>query len=174
MTAGGRRRVAFGLGANLGDRLAALQGAVDLLCAAGPTPVAVSPVYQTAPVGGPDQPDYLNAVLVVETDQAPRDLLALAQRVEQAFRRTREVRWGPRTLDVDVLAIGADVVDEPDLQVPHPRAAERAFVLVPWAAADPEAELPGRGPITALLSTLDVAGVVARPDLVLVLPPGAP
>lgn len=170
MTVARARRVALGLGANLGDRLAALQGAVDLVCAAGPVPVAVSPVYQTEPVGGPDQPAYLNAVLVVASDLPPGRLLALAHEAESAFHRTRDVRWGPRTLDVDVLAIGDLVVDEPDLQVPHPRAHERAFVLVPWAAADPGAVLPGHGSVSALASAVDATGVTPRPDLVLTLP----
>jgi len=132
------RRAYFGIGSNLGDRLAHLQLAVDELAAAdGVELVAVSPVYETAPVGGPEQPDYLNAVVAVDTAHRARDLLALAQSIEAAAARVRSVRWGPRTLDVDVLLVGDEVVDEPDLVVPHPRLRERAFVLVPLSDLDP-------------------------------------
>jgi len=143
-------RVAFGLGANLGDRVAALQGAVDML-APLLQDARVSSVFETAPVGGPDgQPDYANAVLVGETSASPQQLLEAAQAAEEAWHRTREVRWGPRTLDVDVLDAGGLRSDDPDLTLPHPRAHERAFVLVPWAEADPGAEIPGRGRVVDL------------------------
>ena len=99
--------------------------------------VAVSPVYETAPEGGPEQPDYLNAVVAVETPLTPRALLRLANAIEAEADRVRTVRWGPRTLDVDVLLVGDEHVDEPDLVVPHPRMTERAFVLVPLADLDP-------------------------------------
>ena len=134
-------RVALSLGANLGDRLAALQHAVDTLAELGPL-AAVSDVYETDPVGGPEQPDYYNAVVTLDTQEAPREVLAAAQRAEQAKGRTREVRWGARTLDVDVLAYGDLVSDEPELTLPHPRALERAFVLIPWAEIDPQFRLP--------------------------------
>jgi 2-amino-4-hydroxy-6-hydroxymethyldihydropteridine diphosphokinase len=131
-------RAHLGIGSNLGDRAAHLQAAVDGLAAApGIRVVAVSPVYETAPVGGPPQPDYLNAVVVVETARSPRELLDLAQQLEEAAARVRGERWGPRTLDVDVLMVGDEQVDEPDLVVPHPRMSERAFVLVPLADVDP-------------------------------------
>ncbi|HET7900896.1 MAG TPA: 2-amino-4-hydroxy-6-hydroxymethyldihydropteridine diphosphokinase [Candidatus Nanopelagicales bacterium] len=135
------KRVAFGLGANLGDTVAALQGAVDVLVQHLEAP-AVSSVYETSPVGGVEQPDYLNAVLVGDCDEPPSRLLALAHRVEQSWNRTRDVRWGPRTLDIDLLAVGAVVSDDPVLTLPHPRARERGFVLLPWAEADPDAVLP--------------------------------
>ena len=132
-------RAYLGLGSNLGDRLAHLQAAIDGLAA---TPdvhvVAVSRVYETAPVGGPPQDDYLNAVVAVDTTLGPRELLAVAQRLESDARRVRATRWGPRTLDVDVLVVGDERVDEPDLVVPHPRMTERAFVLVPLADVAPE------------------------------------
>jgi 2-amino-4-hydroxy-6-hydroxymethyldihydropteridine diphosphokinase len=132
------RRAYFGIGSNLGDRLGYLQLAVDELAAApGVRVVGVSPVYETAPVGGPEQPDFLNAVVAVDTATSAHDLLALAQRIEQAAERVRTVRWGPRTLDVDVLLVGDEHVDDPDLVVPHPRLAERAFVVVPLADLDP-------------------------------------
>lgn len=132
------RRAYLGLGSNVGDRAAMLQGAVDGLAATdGVTVVAVSPVYETEPVGGPDQPDYLNAVVGVDTQLTARDLLGVAQRLESAAGRVRGERWGPRTLDVDVLLVGDERVDEPDLVVPHPRLYERAFVMVPLADLDP-------------------------------------
>jgi len=132
------RRAYLGIGSNLGDRAARLQAAVDGLAAAdGVTVAEVSPVYETDPVGGPDQPQYLNAVVAVDTDCTPRELLELAQRLEDAADRVRGERWGPRTLDVDVLLVGDDEVTEPDLVVPHPRMYERAFVMVPLAELDP-------------------------------------
>jgi 2-amino-4-hydroxy-6-hydroxymethyldihydropteridine diphosphokinase len=132
------RRVYLGLGSNLGDRPARLQEAVDGLAATpGVTVVGVSRVYETSPVGGPPQPDYLNAVVVVETAWSPRKLLELAHRLEAHAERVRTERWGARTLDVDVLLVGDEQVDEPDLTIPHPRMAERAFVLVPLADLDP-------------------------------------
>ena len=136
-------RVAFGLGANLGSPLDALQGAVNALAAdPGLRDVKASSVYRTRPVGGVEQPDFLNAVVIADTDLLPADLLTLAHRVEQLFGRTRDVRWGPRTLDVDLLVVGDVVSDDPRLTLPHPRAAERGFVLIPWAEVDPDATLP--------------------------------
>jgi 2-amino-4-hydroxy-6-hydroxymethyldihydropteridine diphosphokinase len=132
------RRTYFGLGSNLGDRAAHLQDAVDGLAVTDRiTVIAASPVYETEPVGGPEQPDYLNAVVAVDTDLAPRQLLEVAQRLEHEAEREHGERWGPRTLDVDVLLVGDEHVDEPDLVVPHPRLFERAFVMVPLADLDP-------------------------------------
>jgi 2-amino-4-hydroxy-6-hydroxymethyldihydropteridine diphosphokinase len=132
------RRAYFGIGSNLGDRLAYLQLAVNELGAAdGIEVVGISSVYETVPVGGPEQPDYLNAVVAVDTARSARELLALAQSIEAVAERVRTVRWGPRTLDVDVLLVGDERVDEPDLVVPHPRMTERAFVVVPLADLDP-------------------------------------
>jgi 2-amino-4-hydroxy-6-hydroxymethyldihydropteridine diphosphokinase len=131
--------VYLGLGSNLGDRLASLQGAVDLLrIEAGIELIRSSRVWETVPVGGPEQPDFLNAVLRAEVGLAPLDLLAACQRVEAALGRVREVRWGPRTIDVDVLMIGARAIDDPGLVVPHPRMHERAFVLMPLLEIDPD------------------------------------
>jgi 2-amino-4-hydroxy-6-hydroxymethyldihydropteridine diphosphokinase len=172
MTQGMRpiRRVAFGLGSNLGDSFETLQGAVDSLLE---TPelmaVAVSPVYETQPVGGPEQPAYLNAVLVVDSTLPPRSLLERAQAVENAFGREREERWGPRTLDVDVLAVGNQVLDDEDLQLPHPRVPERAFVLAPWSDVDPAFEVPGLGTVEQLAADIERSGVRRRLDLELVL-----
>jgi 2-amino-4-hydroxy-6-hydroxymethyldihydropteridine diphosphokinase len=153
------------IGSNLGDRRAALQDAVDGFRA---DLVAVSPVYETAPWGPVPQDDYLNAVLIVRDDAAaPADWLRRAQELENAAGRTRDVRWGPRTLDVDVIAVDDVTSDDPALTLPHPRAATRAFVLVPWCAVAPDARI-GSVPITDLLAALpadDVAGVRHRPDL---------
>lgn len=172
-TAPVRRPVALALGSNLGDSATVLQAAVDDLAALpGLSLGAVSAVYRTAPVGGPEQPDYLNAVVVGETTLDPLALLTATQGVERAHHRVRDVRWGPRTLDVDVLALGDEVVDEPTLQVPHPRAHERAFVLVPWTDADPAAVIPGRGPVADLVAGVDRTGVT-RTDIVLELPAAA-
>lgn len=147
MTDGGPSlvRAALGLGSNLGDRRRLLSAAVDSLRRApGVEVVAVSSFVESDPVGGPDQPDFLNAVVVVETSLAPLELLALAQRCEQDAARVRDERWGPRTLDVDVLAYDAVVSEDPVLTLPHPRAVERGFVLVPWSEVDPTFELAGR------------------------------
>jgi 2-amino-4-hydroxy-6-hydroxymethyldihydropteridine diphosphokinase len=167
-------RAAFGLGANLGDRVAALQGAVDLIAPLLADAV-VSSVYETAPVGGPaDQPDYANAVLVGSTDLDPHALLAAAHEAERAWHRVREVRWGPRTLDVDVLAVGDLELRDPDLEIPHPRAHQRGFVLVPWAEADPAAVIPSRGRVAELaayaLERDGVDSVRRRDDVRLELP----
>jgi 2-amino-4-hydroxy-6-hydroxymethyldihydropteridine diphosphokinase len=137
------RRAFLALGSNLGDRWALLRRGVAGL----PDVVAVSPVYETDPVGGPDdQGAYLNLVVELDTDLSPRELLAAAQRAEAGAQRVRTERWGPRTLDVDVLLVGDEVVDEPDLVVPHPRMWERAFVLVPLADLAPDlvSEMPSR------------------------------
>jgi 2-amino-4-hydroxy-6-hydroxymethyldihydropteridine diphosphokinase len=174
MTASRVRRAVLALGSNLGDRFGTLQAAVDaLLGAPGIRAVAVSPVYETAPVGGPDQPDYLNAVLVVDTALSARALLDRALAVEEDLGRARVERWGPRTLDVDVVTIGEERHDDRLLTVPHPRAHERAFVLAPWHDAAPDAALPGHGPVADLLARTGADGVRRRDDLVLRLPPRA-
>ena len=160
------RRAAIALGSNQGNRLTNLQGAVDALAETeGVEVAAVSGVFETDPVGGPEQPDFLNAVVVLVTTLSARELLGRAHEIEQRFGRVRSERWGPRTLDVDIVAVGNELVDEPDLVVPHPRAAERAFVLLPWLDADPDAALPGQGPIAELLTGLDTKGVRPRADL---------
>ena len=155
-----RRRVVIALGSNLGDRMDTLQGAVAALFdAPGMDFLAVSPVYETDPVGGPPQPEYLNAVLIAETVLSARTVLERAQNVEAAFHRTRETPRGPRTLDVDIITCGDEVNDDTDLVLPHPRAHERAFVLAPWNDIDPGAEIPGRGRVADLLAKTGTAGV---------------
>jgi 2-amino-4-hydroxy-6-hydroxymethyldihydropteridine diphosphokinase len=129
-------RAFLGMGSNLGDSRRLLRDAVDAL---GDGVVAVSPVYEAEPVGGPPgQQDYLNIVVELDTDRTPRQLLALCRRLEAAAGRVRAERWGPRTLDVDVLLVGELRVDEPDLVVPHPRMYERRFVMAPLADLAPE------------------------------------
>jgi 2-amino-4-hydroxy-6-hydroxymethyldihydropteridine diphosphokinase len=133
----------LGLGSNLGERLAILQQAVDRLAREpGIRVVASSRVWETDPVGGPPQPDYLNAVIRIDTDLTPFELLDACQRVERALGREREVRWGPRTIDIDLLLFGDQRLDVPLLTVPHPRMTSRAFVLLPLLELDPDARMP--------------------------------
>ncbi|GAB3166801.1 2-amino-4-hydroxy-6-hydroxymethyldihydropteridine diphosphokinase [Streptomyces incanus] len=167
------KRAVVSLGANLGNRLETLQGAVDALeDTPGIRVKAVSPVYETEPWGVEpgSQPSYFNAVVVLKTTLPPSSLLERAHAVEEAFHRVRDERWGPRTLDVDIVSYADLRSDDPRLTLPHPRAHERAFVLVPWHDIDPEAELPGRGPVAALLGTVAREGVTSRGDLELRLP----
>lgn len=166
-----RTTVVLALGSNLGDRLANLQGGVDMLGAdPGLEDVAVSPVYETVPAGGPDQPDYLNAVLVAVTSLPARAVLDRGQAAEAARHRVRGPRWGPRTLDVDLIVYGDAISDDPDLTLPHPRAHERAFVLVPWHDLDPGAVIPGRGRVADLLAAVPADGLRRRRDARLRLP----
>jgi 2-amino-4-hydroxy-6-hydroxymethyldihydropteridine diphosphokinase len=133
----------LGLGSNLGDRLTNLQGAVDLLHGEpGLRVLASSRVWETVPVGGPPQPDYLNAVIRVETDLSARDLLNVARRVEERLGRVRKERWGARSIDIDVLLFDEETIDESDLVVPHPRLSQRAFVLLPLLELVPDPILP--------------------------------
>ncbi|MDD9206629.1 2-amino-4-hydroxy-6-hydroxymethyldihydropteridine diphosphokinase, partial [Georgenia sp. 10Sc9-8] len=146
--------VVLALGANLGEALATMRSAVaDLRAVDGLEVTGVSPLARTAPVlaaGQPPQPDYLNAVVRGRTTLPPREVLAAAHRIEDAHGRRRAERWAPRTLDVDVIAVGDVRSEDPELTLPHPRAHERAFVLLPWARLAPDAVLPGRGPVAEL------------------------
>ncbi len=147
------------IGSNIGDAAGHLQSVLDAL---GPRTRAVSAIYRTAPWGGVEQDDFLNAaVLAEDPDLGPYDWLALGRECERRAERVREVRWGPRTLDVDVVTCrgddGAEIVStDPELLLPHPRAAVRAFVLMPWAEIEPAAALGGR-PLTTLIDALDPA-----------------
>jgi 2-amino-4-hydroxy-6-hydroxymethyldihydropteridine diphosphokinase len=162
---GQARAVVLALGSNLGDRLANLQRGLDVLCAEpGLGDVTVSPVYETVPVGGPGQPDYLNAVLVAVTALPARAVLDRGLAAEQAAHRVRGQRWGPRTLDVDVIVYGDELSSDPELTLPHPRAHERAFVLAPWHDVDPGAVIPGRGRIADLLAVAGTSGIRLRRD----------
>ncbi|MFC7341122.1 2-amino-4-hydroxy-6-hydroxymethyldihydropteridine diphosphokinase [Saccharopolyspora griseoalba] len=161
-------RAVLSLGSNLGDRSAYLRLAVDGL---GEAVRAVSPVYETAPWGVTDQPDFLNAVLIVESAELDAwGWLRRGQEIEREAERRREQRWGPRTLDVDVVTVDGVTSDDPELLLPHPGTPSRATVLVPWLAIEPGAELPGHGRIAGLVGALpaeDLAGVRYRGDLAL-------
>lgn len=159
-------RAWVGLGGNVGDVLATFTAALTAL---GTTPglrvVRVSRSYRTPAWGVTDQPDFINAVAEVATTLAPLALLDVLQATERAHGRdrTREQRWGPRTLDLDLLAMEWEVFDTPALQLPHPRAAERAFVLVPWAEIAPELDVPGIGRLADVAVALDRSGIEAIP-----------
>ncbi len=178
---GYEHRAVLALGGNLGHRFETLQSALDALVDTPAVQVlSVSPVYETAPFGGPDgapdsmdlsaQPKFLNAVAVVATDLTPLTLLDRALAIEQALHRRREEPWAARTIDVDIIAYDSLVTHNSRLTVPHPRAHLRAFVLVPWNDLEPAAVLPGWGPISSLLEALKpVTGVERRDDLSLQL-----
>jgi 2-amino-4-hydroxy-6-hydroxymethyldihydropteridine diphosphokinase len=172
-TGGGRepgRTVVLALGSNLGDRLDNLQRGVDALCGDGLRCTAVSAVFQTAPVGGPEQGDFLNAVVLADSALPAVVILRRCQQAEADLGRVRMVRWGPRTLDVDIIACGAEMSADPELTLPHPRAHERAFVLAPWLDAAPDAWLPGWGSVADLLDAApDRAGVRRLDDARLTL-----
>ncbi len=161
------RPAVLSLGSNVGERAANLQGAIEALA---DTPevrlVTVSSVYETAPVDGPEgSPDFLNVILLVDTTLSVAMLLDRAQAVESAFGRERGDDNAPRTLDVDLIVVGDRISDTDELTLPHPRAHERAFVLVPWHEIDQRAQIPGKGKIADLLTNLDTAAVVRRDDL---------
>ena len=149
-------RVYVGLGANLGDRETTIGRALELLDAGADIKVvAVSTLRETDPVGVTDQPRFVNGVAVLETDLPPRDVLGRLLDVERVLGRTRDgPRWGPRTIDLDLLLYGSEVVDEPGLRVPHPRLAERLFVVEPLVELDPALEVPGAGPVATILASL--------------------
>lgn len=173
MTGGMRpiRQAVLAIGSNLGDRLNRLQGAVSAL---EDTPevtiVAVSSVYETDPVDAPDDSGkFLNAVVLIDTTLTVHTLLDRALAIEDAFGRDRSVKNAPRTLDVDVIVVGERVADDDSLQLPHPRAHERGFVLVPWLEIDPEGEIPGQGFVADLIADVDTSGIVRREDLEIIL-----
>jgi 2-amino-4-hydroxy-6-hydroxymethyldihydropteridine diphosphokinase len=158
-------RAVLGLGANQGDALGALRSAAAAL---GNDPatdvVAASRVYRSAPIGGPDQPDYLNAVVVVRTDLKVWELLGLAHRIESDHDRVREERWGPRTLDIDIITFDAVLSNDPDLTLPHPRSHERLFVVLPWLEIAPTDEHPTWGPLAPLAVSLHEQDIEATDD----------
>lgn len=173
MTGGMRpiRQAVLAIGSNLGDRLDKLQGAVSAL---EDTPevtlVAISSVYETDPVGGPaDAGKFLNAVVLIDTTLTVHTLLDRALAIEDAFGRERSEPDAPRTLDVDVIVVGNRVADDEALVLPHPRAHERGFVLVPWLEIDPEGEIPGKGFVADLIGGVDTSDVVKREDLEIIL-----
>jgi 2-amino-4-hydroxy-6-hydroxymethyldihydropteridine diphosphokinase len=164
------RQVILSLGSNLGDREANLQGGVDAL---RDTPdvvvVDVSPVYETQPIGPEQSGTYLNIVLLADTTLSVDTLLDRAHAVEQAFGREYEAPGAPRTLDVDLITFGKKTIETDELTVPHPRAHERAFVLAPWLDIEPDAVLPGVGPVADLLAKVGSDGVKRLDDLTIEL-----
>ncbi len=173
MTGGMRpiRQAVLALGSNLGERLNRLQSAVAAL---EDTPevtiVAISSVYETVPVDAPEgSGKFLNAVVLIDTTLTVHTLLDRALAIEEAFGRERSEKGAPRTLDVDLLVVGQRVCDDEQLKLPHPRAHERGFVLVPWLEIDPEGEIPGRGFVADLIGDVDTSGVNKREDLEIIL-----
>lgn len=160
-------KVVLSLGSNMGDSATILQEAVEYL---GDTPdlmlVDVSPVYQTKPVGYEDQDDFLNLVVVAESTLEPLTILDRALAIEENFGRVRDIPNGPRTLDIDIIMVGKRI-SEDNIELPHPHAHERAFVLVPWLDIDPNAEIAGHGPIAELVDDLDISTVTRRDDIVI-------
>jgi len=145
-------KAVIALGANIGNPQENLDLAIALLREATDVKI-VSSYYSTAPVGGPEQPDYLNAVVIVESELPAKDLLALLNGIETAMGRTREIHWGPRVIDLDLIQYGGLLVNDEKLTLPHPRAHQRRFVLAPWLEIEPEAVLLTHGRISDLLKT---------------------
>lgn len=174
MTGGMRpiRQAVLSIGSNLGDRAGRLQGAVAALeDTPEVTVVSISSVYETEPLG--DVPEgskkFLNAVVLLDTTLTVHTLLDRALAIEDAFGRERSEPGAPRTLDVDIIVVGERIANDDDLTLPHPRAHERGFVLVPWLEIDPEGEIPGQGFIADLIADVDTSGVVKRDDIDILL-----
>ena len=148
-------RAVLSLGSNLGNSAEILSSAAEALNEVSEV-IALSSFYQTRPVGGPPQPDFINAIIIIETNLEPEELLLVAQAIEGAHGRERNentVKWGPRFLDIDLIKCDEMLINSPDLTIPHPRAHEREFVLRPWNEIDPAATLPGFGAISRLLES---------------------
>ncbi|OFP21495.1 2-amino-4-hydroxy-6-hydroxymethyldihydropteridine diphosphokinase [Corynebacterium sp. HMSC066C02] len=154
-------RAVLSIGSNMEDRRALLQTVFDEFA---DETIAASPVYATPPWGVTDQDEFLNAVLIVDVDCTPLELLRRGQKLEEAAERVRVRHWGPRTLDVDIVQIDGVTSEDPELTLPHPYAHERAFVLVPWLAADEHAQLNGT-PVRELIADLDEDEVAAVKEL---------
>ncbi|MDF1487729.1 2-amino-4-hydroxy-6-hydroxymethyldihydropteridine diphosphokinase [Tessaracoccus caeni] len=163
-------KVVFSLGSNMGEPDEILSEAIQHL---GDTPdlmlVDISPVYQTKPVGDVEQDDFLNLVVIAESTLEPLTILDRVHAIEEHFGRERLIPGGPRTLDIDLILVGRHS-SQPGLDLPHPRAHERAFVLVPWLDVEPNAELPEYGPIAELVEDVDLTGVIRRDDIVIAMP----
>lgn len=160
-------KTVLALGANLGDREETLASAVRSLASHPNIDVTgISPVAETQPVGGPDQPTYLNAVVTADVRLSPHALLDAIHEIEADHGRVRIERWGPRTLDIDIIDFGGTLLSDPDLILPHPRAGERAFVLQPWRLLEPDAVLPGAGKVADLAAAAaDADGLRMRRDI---------
>ena len=149
-------KLVLALGSNLGNRESNIEEAVSELENIIEI-THLSTMHETAPVGGPKQGDYLNAVLIGESGLTPHELLALTSKIESKLGRVREVRNGPRTIDIDIIVFGEIQINTPDLQIPHPRAHQREFVLAPWLEIDPDARIPGRTSVAKILAELAVS-----------------
>jgi 2-amino-4-hydroxy-6-hydroxymethyldihydropteridine diphosphokinase len=149
--------VVLSIGANLGDAETIVHQTINQLSEILKESKA-SRIYQTSPVGVEDQPDFFNAVIVGEWGGTADELLKRTSKLEEAAGRERELRWGARTLDVDIIAFGDQVSHDPKLTLPHPRAHERLFVLIPWIELQPEAQLIGQGDVSAIINALQRAG----------------
>ncbi len=162
-----KNKAILSLGANLGDRRQTIERAISRI---GETKgirfLEASAIYESVALTDsgydPEQPSYLNAVVQVETSLKPKALLAALNEIENEFGRIRLQRWAPRTLDIDIITFGHELIETKSLIVPHPRAFERSFVLVPWLEVDPEAVLPGRGKVSELVAELSDPVVVAK------------
>jgi len=146
-------KAVIALGSNLGNRELNIDSAIAELAKIVEI-THLSTNYETDPVGGPEQPKYLNAITIAETELDPRELLIAMLEIEKKLGRTREVHWGPRTLDVDLIIFGDEVIDSEVLVLPHPRAHERRFVLEPWLEIDPDAFIPGIGKVESILQRI--------------------
>jgi len=158
-------KAAISIGSNLGDRFANLKFAIDQLEDNACKIIACSSVYETEPVGGVEQGPYLNAVAIIETSMEPIDLLHKALEIEEQAHRVREVHWGARTLDIDLIDVSGFVSSTKELTIPHPRAHERAFVLVPLFAIAPDWKLGGTQEVSELLDAVQDQEVLERCDL---------
>ncbi|MCZ6774344.1 MAG: 2-amino-4-hydroxy-6-hydroxymethyldihydropteridine diphosphokinase [Proteobacteria bacterium] len=156
----------IGLGSNLGDPVKQIHNATDRLASIPSSRIdSCSSLYQTPPMGPPDQPDYVNAVVRLATRLEPHALLKHLQSIECAQGRIRDgIRWGPRTIDLDLLIYGDEIIDQPGLRIPHPGIPERAFVLVPMAEIDPDLSIPGHASVYELLGLIDTSEVIRIGD----------
>lgn len=158
--------VVLSIGSNLGDKFENLQTAVTKISQHPKIlNLVTSALYVTEPFGGPDQDDFLNAVITFETHLTAEELLAFVQQLENEAKRVREVRWGPRTLDLDILTFGDLVQTSEKLTIPHPRISERAFVLVPWLEIAPDAQIPTIGKLSDLCAAVDKSTVQLNRDM---------
>jgi len=165
-------KVTLSLGSNIGERFQHLQTAVTKINQNKKiSNVLSSSVYETKPVGGPEQDNFLNAVICLDTELTPFELLEFTQKIENEAERIREVRWGPRTLDIDVLVYGNTVIDSEVLSIPHPRISERAFVIIPWLEIEPTAQIPNIGLLKDLKNRITYSDVQLNSDMKLTVSP---
>jgi 2-amino-4-hydroxy-6-hydroxymethyldihydropteridine diphosphokinase len=165
-------KVTLSLGSNIGERFQHLQTAVTKINQNKKiSNVLSSSVYETKPVGGPEQDNFLNAVICLDTELTPLELLEFTQKIENEAERIREVRWGPRTLDIDVLVYGNTVIDSEVLSIPHPRISERAFVIIPWLEIEPTAQIPNIGLLKDLKNRITYSDVQLNSDMKLTVSP---